>query len=194
MQAEAAARIGVRLLAIWVVISSAAGLAGIPALDSRVIGYQNAVYFAVAGAVAQVVAGVVLWSCAPWIAQRIGSETWTPDMVIQSTPQLIAQVAVGVLGAYMLSSAVPDALWSIVAISAAKLAGPSPLAGQPAYDAQLGLYTVGGIANAATILARLIIGCFFLFKPSVIGAVITAGQHPRKHDAAQQRVEADEAG
>ena len=184
MHAEVVARIGVRLLAIWVVISSAAGLAGIPSLDSSVIGYKNAVYFAAAGAVAQLIGGVILWICAPWVARQIGSEAWTPATVIQSSPQLIAQIAVGVLGVFMLSSAIPEALWSIVAISAAKLAGPSPLAGQPGYDAQLGLYTVGGIANSATILARLLIGVFFLFKPRVIAEIILAGLHPRKHDAA----------
>jgi hypothetical protein len=93
----------------------------------------------------------------------------------------------------MLSEAAPQALWIMVAIVAAKLTGPSPLAGQPAYDAQMGLYTVGGIANAAAVLARVAIGVVLIARASSVSSLILAAdRRPEEQRAAEQGDEADE--
>jgi len=84
----------------------------------------------------------------------------------------LAQVAVGVLGVFMLASAIPDALWYVVAFTASRLSGPSPLAGQPAYDAQLGLYAIGGIANGAAIAARPLVGALLITRSTTVSAFI----------------------
>jgi hypothetical protein len=80
------------------------------------------------------------------------------------------------LGVFMLSSAIPESRWLMVAIPASKLMGPSPLAGQPAYDAQMGLYTVGGIANAASVLARHVLGVLLVTRARTVAAVVLSDE------------------
>jgi hypothetical protein len=172
MNAESAARVGVRLLSIWFFVSALSGLAGVGSIDTNIGGYGAAVALIVGATATQIAAAAVAWKYAPWLAARICSTGAEPLPSREWSPASAAQGAVGVVGVFMLSEALPQALWFIVALAAAKLIGPSPLSGQPAYDAQMGLYTVGGIANAAAVLARVIVGMLLVLRASTVSTLI----------------------
>jgi len=174
MNLETAVRATVRLLAIWILVSGASGLAGVAALDTSMLGYGVVAGMSAGGVVTQVVAAFLLWKYAAWVAERISAGA-APDIVVGGQgPAGVAQAAVGVIGVFMLSSAIPESLWYVVVLLASKLVGPSPLAGQPAYDAQMGLYTVGGMANGAMVLTRLLLGLLLVFRANVVSAVVLA--------------------
>jgi len=174
MNVEAAVRVAVRLLAIWIFVSATTGLAGVAALDTSMFGYGVVAGMSAGGVATQIVVALLLWKYAAWAARRIAAGT-PPDIVVgEQGPVSITQAAVGVFGVFMLSSAIPDSLWYLVAFVASKVVGPSPLAGQAAYDAQMGLYTVGGIANGAVVLTRLLLGLLLVFRSSMVSAVVLA--------------------
>ena len=179
MNVEAVARVAVRILAIWIFVSAISELPRVASVDTRGQDWDYGIAIAImVGVVALYCgAGFALWKWAPWVARRIGAESWTPGTTVGgSSAFAIGQVAVGVLGVFMLSSAVPESIWLMVAILASKLMGPSPLAGQPTYDAQMGLYTVRGIANAASVLARLVLGVLLVSKARRVAAVILSDE------------------
>jgi hypothetical protein len=165
MGPEVLARIAVRLLAIWILVEAVSGLASIGGLDPRVIGYAGALLMAIVAVATQAAIAVVIWRATPWVVQRVlaGGPADAPHSVDGSAFRM-AQAGVGVVGVVMLSSAIPQALWFAGALVASRIVGPSPLAGQPAYDAQMGLYTVGGIANGISVFTRLLIGAFLVAR------------------------------
>jgi hypothetical protein len=172
MNADGIARLGVRLLAIWLVVSAIASLSTIGSVDASRGGYAVVVGMSIGAAATQIGAAVIAWRYAGWLAARICRAREEAPPSADWNPASTAQAAVGVVGVFMLSEAAPQALWFLVALVAAKLTGPSPLAGQPAYDAQMGLYTVGGIANAAAVLARLAVGVVLIARASTVSSLI----------------------
>jgi hypothetical protein len=177
MNVEAVARVAVRILAIWILVSAGSELTRVASVDTQVVDYGVLIGIIVGTVGLYCAAGLALWKWASWVARRIGADSWTPEATVQgSSAFAIGQVAIGVLGVFMLSSAIPESLWLMVAVVASKLVGPSPLAGQPAYDAQMGLYTVGGVANAASVLARLVLGVLLVRKARSVAAAILSDQ------------------
>ena len=176
MKGEAVVRVAVRLLAIWIFVSSASGLAGVAALDRSSLGYGVVAGMTTAGVATEIIAAALLWKYAAWVACRIADGLPAEGALGSQGRVTMTRAAVGVLGVVMLSSAIPESLWYCAAFVGSKLAGPSPQAGQPAYDAQMGLYTIGGIANAAAVLTRLVIGGLLVFKSGMVSeAVLAAG-------------------
>jgi hypothetical protein len=175
MSIEAGVRVAVRLLSIWVLLSAASELAGIAALDTSTLGYGTVVGTAVGGVGIQMLGAFLLWKYAPWFAERVAAGAPAEATISGQSPASATQAAVGVLGVFMLSEAIPHSLWFIAAFIASRVVGPSPMAGQPAYDAQMGLYTVGGIANLVTVLARLLVGLLLVLRSSVVSALVLTG-------------------
>jgi hypothetical protein len=172
MTGGAAALLGVRLLAVWIVVSALSGLAAIGGIDARIVGYSGAVGVSIGAAATQIGAAVLAWKYAPWLAARICGTQAEPATSPELSSSSAAQAAVGVVGVFMLTEALPQALWMIAALIATKVMGPSPLAGQPAYENQMGLYTVGGIANASAVLARVSIGTLLIVRASRVATLI----------------------
>jgi hypothetical protein len=172
MTTEAAARVGIRLLAVWIVVSAASALAALGGMDARTVGYAGAVGVSIGAAATQIAAAVAAWRYAPWLAARICGTQAEPTTPSPLSYQSVAQGAVGVVGVFMLSEALPQAVWVVVALIASRVMGPSPLAGQPAYANQMGLYAIGGVANAAAILARVTLGTLLIVRASTVATLI----------------------
>ena len=113
-----------------------------------------------------------MWKYASWVAERVATGAPAEAAVSAPVATTVTQAAVGVLGVFMLSSAVPSFLWFVAAFIAARVIGPSPMAGQPAYDAQMGLYAVGGVANFVTVLSRVVIGLVLVFRSSTVSGIV----------------------
>jgi hypothetical protein len=172
MSVKKGVRVAVRLLSIWVFLSAASELAGIAALDTSTLGYGTVVGMTVGGVAVQILAAFLLWNYASWVAERVATGAPGEAAIGDLSSANATQAAVGVLGVFMLTSAIPNSLWFVAALIASRVVGPSPMAGQPAYAAQMGLYTVGGIANFIAVLTRLLIGLFLVFRSRMVSAIV----------------------
>jgi hypothetical protein len=173
MSTEFFTRVALRLFAIWMLVPAVTALASVARLYATGIGYVGAAGLTLLSVAMQVAVAVVIWKNTSWLAQRIGGSGSDPEpanVTISGDP--LTRGLVGVLGVFMLSSAVPESLFLLVAFIASRILGPSPLAGQPAYDAQMGLYTVGGVANAASVFIRVVAGYFLISNTQFVSAVL----------------------
>jgi hypothetical protein len=174
MTIETLARAALRLFAVWLSVSALAEVTrtfsvfGRPPDQMAILGTYLALAAVYCGT------AVALWKWSSLVARRIAGDTpGTAATLDGVTPLILGQLTVGLLGVFVLSSAIPDSLWILAVFGASRVLGPSPLAGQPAYDAQMGLYTVGGVANAVAILARLALGLFLVFRARWAAALLT---------------------
>ena len=195
MNAEAMARIAVRVLAIWLAVSAVAEMSRVVSVDTHSVDYAAIIGIYLVLVATYCGAAVALWRWSPAVARRIVADApMAESNAPANSAAVLGQVAIGVLGLFMLSSAIPESLWLFVAFLASRVMGPSPLAGQPSYDAQMGLYTVGGVANAASVCARVVLGLLLLLRARAAAALILRDTTTaRDRRAAQQEDAPDEA-
>ena len=165
------ARLAFKLVGLWLMASTATGVAGIPYYWSS--GFEKAdrmtVFFSLLPALVALGIGVPVWFSADWFAARI-FPVESPEAIrldrLRGEP--LFGLALSILGVLFVGEALPVLVNGIALFTQSRSVGSSVLG--PDVDQQRLLWSSAAKANVTAGVARLLIGLLLLAGPAKLAA------------------------
>lgn len=167
------ARLAFKLVGLWLMASTAIGVAGIPYYWSS--GFEKAdrmtVFFSLLPALVAVGIGVPVWFSADWFAARVfPDESPTPLSLDRLRGEPLFALALSILGVLFVCEALPALVNGIALFVQGREAGSSILGTD--VDRQRLVWSAAAKAAVSAGLARLLIGLGLLAGPARLSAAV----------------------
>ncbi len=172
MKAVAFASLLVRGVALWVVCN---GIANLSLIYLYRPGYDMAMAAILNSTLLPIVTGLLVWSCAAWLAEKMASSEPASTVAPVWTPEEALRVAVAIVGLVIFTDALRDLVWQAAFYVKLHWAGPSGVfgGGEDAKDT----------ANRISALVRAMLGAVLVLRPgAVVGVVGRAETRPAQGD------------
>jgi len=157
----------VRGVALWLVCN---GIANLSLIYLYRPGYDMAMAAILNSTLLPIMTGVVVWSSASWLAERMASSEPTSSVAPNWTPEEALRVAVAIVGLVIFTDALRDLVWQTAFYVKLHWAGPSSVFGAEA--------EANATANRISALVRAILGAVLVLRPAAAVAVVGRAEGP----------------